>query len=68
MGVIGRLDKQVDEIIIKPLSRRDGRENEEQQAFSKETEPPHQTVTAEEQARDEENTQVRSNNLPVWLL
>lgn len=65
MPVIGRLDDQVDEVLIKPLSKRRGVEDE--QTTSKQapltespTEAEPQPATRDEKSEEEE--------LPVWLL
>jgi hypothetical protein len=64
MAVIGRLDGQVDEVIIKPISER--RRGEEPPAPDEETSeptPPHETHTpTPNQSSDKPDT------LPVWLL
>ena len=63
MSVIGRLDGQVDEVLISPLARknrgeRDGREGER-------TAPPE--PQSEAPARDEKQAP-KQGELPVWLL
>ncbi len=66
MSVIGRLDDQVDEIIIKPVGerkRRDGSgavDSSEEQAG----------ITPEEEAhpKDTKRHERRETPLPVWLL
>jgi hypothetical protein len=69
MGVIGRLDDQVNEIIIKPVGARRRQESEETQAPLEEGAPPTQAEAEEDQARDEENAKAQSQSeLPVWLL
>lgn len=60
MSVIGRLDEQVDEVLIRPLSKKNeqetsARENENQ-ALS---EPIEESAEKQDRKRDE---------LPVWLL
>jgi hypothetical protein len=60
VSVIGRLDEQVDEVLIRPLSKKDGqetsaRENENQSL----REPIEENAEKQERKRDE---------LPVWLL
>jgi len=60
MSVIGRLDEQVDEVLIRPLSKKDkqetGAQENENQALS---EPIEESAEKQERKRDE---------LPVWLL
>ncbi len=65
MGVIGRLDDQVDELIIKPLGER-GRS--EPPAPSKNVEPAHADSGPESSAEDENKSGGRHADLPVWLL
>jgi hypothetical protein len=62
MAVIGRLDGQVDEVIIKPISeRRRGEEPPDEE--TPEPTPPHETHTpTPNQSSDKPDT------LPVWLL
>jgi hypothetical protein len=67
MGVIGRLDDQVNEIIIKPVGARRKPESEATKAAPEEPSP--QTGAEESMARDEENQEARPQpELPVWLL
>jgi hypothetical protein len=65
MSVIGRLDKQVDEILINPLSKR--RRGDEEPAPPSQTEadptPSHPSETA-----NADETSARDDELPVWLL
>ncbi len=65
MSVIGRLDGQVDEMLIKPLSqRRDDATDQPPVTESSRSETPRET---EEQTIKHEK--VRDQNvLPVWLL
>lgn len=62
MPIIGRLDEQVDERIISPISNR-RREEEETERHGDETPPATQTQTP---ASDESSA--KSDELPVWLL
>jgi len=65
MSVIGRLDEQVDEILITPLSKagrvedRPAPEREPEGDYP--PEPPGETATADESA-------AKDDELPVWLL
>jgi hypothetical protein len=68
MGVIGRLDDQVNEIIIKPVGKRNAPESEAPKAPDRESRPQPQPVVKEDRARDEENRKAPSTELPVWLL
>jgi hypothetical protein len=70
MGVIGRLDDQVNEIIIKPVGARHRQESEEtQRPTLEESAPPSQAEAADAPLRDEENATAQSQpELPVWLL
>ena len=60
MPVIGRLDGQVDEVIIKPISER--RREEEPPAPS---EPPQ---SAPLQTPHPDESSAEADELPVWLL
>ena len=71
MPVIGRLDGQVDEVIIKPIS--DRRRGEEAPADADETTdepqappPPRPTITNQPPTSDESSA--GADELPVWLL
>jgi hypothetical protein len=68
MGVIGRLDNQVDELIIKPLSERNRQENSDTKTPSQPTAQPPQTEARSERTRDEEAKGAQVSDLPVWLL
>jgi hypothetical protein len=68
MGVIGRLDDQVNEMIIKPVGERRGAaESEAKQTSVAETARP-QPAAREERAQEKESTGAASSELPVWLL
>jgi hypothetical protein len=68
MGVIGRLDDQVNDIIIKPVGERRGAAESEakQTRVAETTPPPH--ATPEERAQEKESAEAASSELPVWLL
>lgn len=60
MSVIGRLDEQVDEVLIRPLSKKDKQETSAQDNENQDLrEPIEETVKERDRKRDE---------LPVWLL
>jgi hypothetical protein len=67
MPVIGRLDKQVEDVIISPVSKRRGEDQTPQEsdpdthATSEQTPPPTQTPT-------ENESSTKADELPVWLL
>jgi hypothetical protein len=63
MPVIGRLDGQVDEQIIKPISNR--RRDEERTPVGEKDEAPPATQT---QTPAERESSAKSDELPVWLL
>ncbi|HEV7377115.1 MAG TPA: hypothetical protein VGN95_20530 [Pyrinomonadaceae bacterium] len=63
MSVIGRLDDQVDEILIAPLQRKNNREAKEQEA----EQPSSREATQIEPDPSTENVATH-NELPVWLL
>ena len=69
MPVIGRLDDQVDAVLIKPLGRRDEQEAETATSLSRKniTQPQTATQTAGESELST-NTHARREELPVWLL
>lgn len=72
MSVIGRLDSQVDELIIKPVGERKSRESlETERASSKETKETFaqpQARTEEDAAEGRDKTRTQASELPVWLL
>lgn len=68
MSVIGRLDGQVDEIIIKPVGARNSPKTEERPPSSQEKARQPQADTDEDRAQDTEESKERSPDLPVWLL
>jgi hypothetical protein len=63
MPVIGRLDGQVDDVLIKPVSRR----RDKQDARDGEKFPKEQTEPPAEEAKEDAPARERPN-LPVWLL
>lgn len=65
MPVIGRLDDQVDRVLIKPLER--GREDGDEPAPLRAPEPPPATEESKDEAREGE-TSPAPGELPVWLL
>ena len=64
MSVIGRLDEQVDQVLISPLGRKDRQESIEQ---DDQAAPPSEAVQTESDfpARKREE---KNDSLPVWLL
>ena len=66
MPVIGRLDEQVDALLISPLAKK--RRTGPEEPATAEPQPPAPTATA----RDETDTDIESKagreTLPVWLL
>lgn len=65
MPVIGRLDDQVDEVLIRPLSK--GREREDDAAPETPTHSPRPS-DAEEAATERHDDSRTRTELPVWLL
>jgi len=69
MPVIGRLDDQVDAVLIKPLGRRDEQEADAATALSPENIAQPQTATQTAGESDiSSDTHARREELPVWLL
>ena len=62
MSVIGRLDDQVDEILITPLSRRRSDDEEPAPPRRPEADPP------PDEPADKGETSAKGDELPVWLL
>ena len=60
MSVIGRLDEQVDEALIRPLSKKDKQETTERENENQALREPIEEIT-EKQDRERDE-------LPVWLL
>jgi hypothetical protein len=69
MPVIGRLDGQVEEVIISPISRR-GREEEPRPSSENERTPgpPAPPDRAPSQTRPTRESSANADELPVWLL
>lgn len=63
MSVIGRLDGQVDEVLIKPLAGKNKQETSEQ----KDEQTPSRE-TAENESNRVKKSRVENEDLPVWLL
>ncbi|MBV9928013.1 MAG: hypothetical protein JOZ96_23535 [Acidobacteria bacterium] len=61
MPVIGRLDGQVDEVIIKPISRR--RDEEEETHV-----PPQTSDDTPSHTPPSDESSANTDELPVWLL
>lgn len=59
MSVIGRMDEQVDEILIKPLSKK--QRGDEEAPTTSATDPPSETT-------DRDETSATRDELPVWML
>jgi len=76
MSVIGRLDDQVDALIISPLKKRGAQQNEEEasppQQPAKTTEQTKPVASLKSQAaqshKHSEQESSAPNELPVWLL
>jgi hypothetical protein len=67
MPVIGRLDGQVDEVIIKPISGRRREEESPAPAQSREA-PTDPAERAPVQTPDGNESSAEPGELPVWLL
>jgi hypothetical protein len=69
MPVIGRLDGQVDEVIISPISRRQREEEPPPTHKNGETPEPHDTSDhAPSQTPTADESSANAGELPVWLL
>ena len=69
MPVIGRLDGQVDEVIIKPISGRRREEEPHAPTDNREApEPPAPAERAPTQTPDRDESSAAADELPVWLL
>lgn len=69
MPVIGRLDGQVDEVIISPISRRRGEDGPPPTPQNEETtEPPDAPEPAPSQTPPAVESSADADELPVWLL
>ena len=60
MSVIGRLDEQVDEVLIRPLSKKDKKETTEREKENQALREPIEEITEKQDRKRDE--------LPVWLL
>ena len=60
MSVIGRLDEQVDEVLIRPLSKKDKQEKAER---GREDQALRELIEEKAEKQDRER-----DELPVWLL
>ena len=67
MPVIGRLDGQVDEVIIRPISER-RRDEAETPDDPQRRETPERPPAAQPQTPDADESSKRADELPVWLL
>jgi hypothetical protein len=66
MPVIGRLDGQVEEVIISPVSRRQREDDPPPSTKNEETpDPPDRTPS---QTPDADESSADTGELPVWLL
>ena len=69
MPVIGRLDGQVDEVIISPISRRQREEEPPPVHKNEETSAPSDTADhAPSQTPSAGESSANADELPVWLL
>lgn len=69
MPVIGRLDGQVDEVIISPISRQQREEESPSLHKNEETsEPSDSSDRAPSQTPDVDESSANADELPVWLL
>ena len=69
MPVIGRLDGQVDEVIIKPISERRRDEGAPTIREGEQTpEPPAPPAHAPVQTPHPDESSAKADELPVWLL
>jgi hypothetical protein len=68
MSVIGRLDDQVNEIIIKPVNSRQRPESEDSTTPLQEGAQPSARTAKENQTHDERAKPNAQPELPVWLL
>jgi len=60
MSVIGRLDEQVDEVLIRPLSKKDKQETTKRENENQALREPIEEITEKQDRKRDE--------LPVWLL
>jgi hypothetical protein len=64
MSVIGRLDEQVEAVLINPLNKRERNDGEEE----RDAPPTHAPLREEREAESSERTRDTEATLPVWLL
>jgi hypothetical protein len=63
MSVIGRLDEQVNEVLIEPLKKKKDQETNERR-----DEHSHRRETTQIEPAAAEKSEVERKSLPVWLL
>ena len=70
MPVIGRLDRQVDDVLIKPLSKRPAADADPEQVARRPQDPPpaERGEAAADADADERGHSAGRDELPVWLL
>ena len=69
MSVIGRLDEQVDSVLIAPLDRNRRRSAETQEQPHNQQSAPSQTkAQAPDEAENFQDEEPAQDELPVWLL
>ncbi|HEX8494381.1 MAG TPA: hypothetical protein VF658_16165 [Pyrinomonadaceae bacterium] len=73
MAVIGRLDDQVDSVLIAPLDRNrrgtaEAQEEEQQQPENRQPASSQMSAPASDETKDLQNEQAEREELPVWLL
>lgn len=68
MSVIGRLDKQVEEVLISPLDRDRRRDSAQRDAQTDEHAQTHEPTLATSGTHRNIRGQSEKDELPVWLL
>jgi hypothetical protein len=69
MSVIGRLDEQVDAVLIAPLARKgEGQARTSAAEPHENIEQPRTATRTESEKEDSDNRRARHDELPVWLL
>lgn len=68
MSVIGRLDDQVEAVLVNPLKRRERRDEAEAERDAPPVSPAASHEEREEAAPDEKREGDDSASLPVWML
>ena len=68
MSVIGRLDKQVEEVLISPLDRNGRRDPAKHEAQTDEQAHTHEPTERASGAHQNIRSQSEKDVLPVWLL